>query len=175
MSPVKRLLAFVLTMLVAVALGACGAKLSDQKGTVINGEGFSAKMPGKPTRMVRTVQTSAGPVQLTAYISHADQEAFSISEERIPQGSPFNLDGAVRGEVAGVHGTLQNVTAITYQHFPGRDARLTALSNGSPGTVFERTILANGEAFDLQFVEGGSDVKTPPASYATFLASLKIT
>ncbi len=175
MSPVKRLLALVLTMLIAATLGACGAKLSEQKGAPINGEGFSVKMPGKPTRMVRTVQTSAGPVQLTAYISHADQEAFSISVERIPQGAPFNLDGAVRGEVAGVHGTLQNVTATTYQHFPARGARITALSNGSPATVFERTILANGEAFDLQFVEAGSDVKTPPASYTTFLASLKIT
>jgi len=89
--------------------------------------------------------------------------------ERIPQGAPFNLDGAVRGEAAGVHGTLQNVTATTYQHFPARGARITALSNGSPATVFERTILANGEAFDLQYVEAGSDVKTPPASYTTFL------
>jgi len=115
------LLALVLTMLIAATLGACGAKLSEQKG------------------------------------------------------APFNLDGAVRGEAAGVHGTLQNVTATTYQHFPARGARITALSNGSPATVFERTILANGEAFDLQFVEAGSDVKTPPASYTTFLAALKIT
>lgn len=177
MSPLKRLLPLVLAMLVASAISACGGsgKLSEQKATTLNGEGFSVNMPGKPTRRVSTVQTPAGPLQLTLFLSKGASEAFSIGGGRFPARASLNLDGAVRGEAAGVHGTVRNVLSTTYQRFPARDARITAESNGTPITIFERTILANGEYLNLQFLQQGFDVKSPPASYATFLASLKIT
>lgn len=168
MSPLKSLLLLFLALLSASALAACGGKASERRVAVLNGQGFSVSMPGNPTRKV-------GPQQLTVYVSQFGSQAFAIGGGRLPAGAGFNLDGAVQGEVTKVQGILQSVVTTSYQGFPARDARITADSNGTPITIFERTILAHGAYFNLQFLQQGADVKAPPASYTTFLASLKIT
>lgn len=175
MSPLKSLLLLFLALLSASALAACGGKASERRVAVLNGQGFSVSMPGNPTRKVGTVQTQVGPQQLTVYVSQFGSQAFAIGGGRLPAGAGFNLDGAVQGEVTKVQGILQSVVTTSYQGFPARDARITADSNGTPITIFERTILAHGAYFNLQFLQQGADVKAPPASYTTFLASLKIT
>ncbi len=174
MSPLKRLLPPALVVLSLSALGACGGNASEPKAAILTGDGFSVNMPGKPTRKVVSVPTPAGPQQLTVYISKTSSEAFEISSARLSAGEGFNLDAAVRGEAANVQGTLRSVLTTTYQRFQTRDARITAQSNGTPVSIFERTILAKGEYFNLQYLRQGADIKSPPAAYTTFLASLKI-
>ena len=133
-------------------------------------------MPGSPKRQVITAQTAAGPVPITAYITEGGEEGFSMSVLKVPKGVKGDLAGAVQGAASSVEGTLKDTAQTRYQGFPARDARITnaADQNGNKGTVFARVILAKGRVFQLQFVTGGADVKSPPAAYTRFVSSLKI-
>lgn len=172
----QRLLLLSVTILLAIALVACGDKASDKKVATLNGEGFSVDMPGDPKRTTQTVQTAAGPVLLTAYVSEGGEEGFSMSVAKIPSTVKGDLDGAVKGAASNVKGAAKDTKTTTYQGFQARDTRIVDAqdANGNKGTVFARVILAKGKLFQLQFVQEGADVKQPPAAYPTFLKSLKI-
>lgn len=172
-SRVRNLKRLLPGLLISAALAACGGG-GGLKVVPLHGDGFSVNMVGTPQRMVRTIQTVVGPQQITLYASRNGSQGYSIATHRFSTAEGFNLDGAVQGEVAGVHGTLQSVRTTTYQGFPARDASITGQSNGTPFTVFERTILAKREVFELQFARQGT-AASPPAPYTTFLSSLKIT
>ncbi len=176
MRPLQRLLLLAAMTLTATALAACGEQASEKKVDTLNGEGFSVDMPGEPKRSTQTVQTAAGPVRLTAYVTEGGEEGFSMSVAKIPSTVKGDLDGAVQGAASNVKGTLRNTVKTTYQGFPARDTRIVNAqdANGNKGTVFARVILAEGKLFQLQFVQQGADVKKPPAAYPTFLKSLKI-
>jgi hypothetical protein len=171
------LLFVAVNALSATALVACGEQASDKKVGTLVGEGFTVEMPGEPKRSTQTVPTAAGPVLLTAYVTEGGDEGFSMSVAKIPSTVTGDLDGAVQGAASNVKGTPQDTKTTSYQGFPARDTRITNAEdeNGNEGTVFARVILAKGKLFQLQFVQEGSDVKTPPAAYEAFLASLKIT
>jgi hypothetical protein len=160
----------------AIALVACGEKASEKNAELLEGDGFTVNMPGEPKRSTQTVRTAAGPVLLTAYVTEGGEEGFSMSVAKIPSSVEGDLDGAVRGAAANVKGTAKGTRKTSYQGFPARDTRITNAQdrNGKKGTVFVRVILAKGRLFQLQFVQEGADVKTPPAAYTDFLASLKI-
>ncbi len=172
----QRLLLVAVTALSATALVACGEKASGKKAGTLAGEGFSVNMPGDPKRSTQTVQTAAGPVLLTAYVTEGGDEGFSMSVAKLPSTVKGDLDGAVQGAAANVKGTPKETRKTTYQGYPARDTRITNAQdeNGNKGTVFARVILAKGKLFQLQFVQEGGDQTTPPASYDTFIASLKI-
>ena len=176
MHSLRRITLLVLAMLSAPALVACGEKASEKKADVLKGEGFTVSMPGTPKRSTQTVPTAAGPVLLTAYVTEGGDEGFSMSVARLPSTVKGDLDGAVRGAASNVKGTAKGTKETTYQGFPARDTRITNAQdqNGKKGTVFVRVILAKGKLFQLQFVQEGADVKSPPASYEAFVASLKI-
>lgn len=167
--------------LLGTALVGCGeeegkGKAGAKPAATLEGEGFSVKMPDSPKRQVITAQTASGPVPITAYITEGGEEGFSLSVLTVPKGVRSDLEGAVKGAASSVKGTLKDSTPTRYQGFAARDARITnaADQNGNKGTVFARVILAKGRIFQLQFVTGGADVKSPPASYTRFVSSLKI-
>ncbi len=176
MRPFQTLLVVTVAALSATALVACGEKASEKSADTLVGEGFTVDMPGEPKRSTQTVQTAAGPVLLTAYVTEGGSEGFSMSVAKIPSTVKGDLDGAVSGAAANVKGTATDTKTTTYQGFPARDTRITNAQDqeGNKGTVFARVILAKGRLLQLQFVQKGGDVKDPPASYETFLASLKI-
>lgn len=176
MRATQRLLLLSVLGLSATALVACGEKASEKKIATLNGEGFTVNMPGSPERTVQTVQTAAGPVKITAYITEGGEEGFAMSVARIPATVKGDLDGAIQGAASNVKGTPKDTVKTTYQGFPARDTRIIEAQdeNGKKGTVFARVILAKGKLFQLQFIQEGADVKDPPAAYPTFLASLKI-
>lgn len=177
MRHLQRLLVVAIAALSATSLVACGEKASEQKPDALVGEGFTVNMPGDPKRSTQTVQTAAGPVLLTAYVTEGGSEGFSMSVAKIPSSVTGDLDGAVAGAAANVKGTAKDTKKTSYQGYPARDTRITNAQDqdGNKGTVFARVILAKGKLFQLQFVQEGADVQTPPASYETFLTSLKIT
>ena len=149
---------------------------TDTPAATLKGDGFSVQMPGSPKRQVITAQTSAGPVPITAYITEGGEEGFSMSVLKVPKGVRSDLANAVRGAASSVRGTLKDSRPTRYQGYPARDARITnaADQNGNKGTVFARVILARGRVFQLQFVTGGADVRSPPAAYTRFVSSLRI-
>lgn len=171
-----RIILLAAATLAAAALVACGDKASEKDPALLKGDGFTVNMPGEPKRSTQTVRTAAGPVLLTAYVTEGGEEGFSMSVARIPSSVDGDLDGAVRGAAANVKGTAKDTRKTSYQGFPARDTRITNAQdhNGKKGTVFARVILAKGRLFQLQFVQAGADVKTPPAAYTDFVASLKI-
>jgi hypothetical protein len=177
----RGLLLAALAALAATGLVACGGGADDdaaggQRVNTLDGDGFSVEMPGSPKRQVITARTAAGPVPITAYISEGGEEGFSMSVLTLPKGVAGDLDGAVKGAATSVEGRLRDSTQTRYQGFPARDARIgdAADENGNKGTVFARVILAKRRLFQLQFVTGGADVKSPPAAYRSFVSSLKI-
>lgn len=174
-----RTLLLVLLSLTGAALVACGSEQDEPAEPTVatlEGEGFTIAMPGTPRREVITAQTSAGPAPITAYLSERGQDEFLLSVLQIPKGVKSDLEAAVKGAAASVRGTLQSTTAATYQGFPARDARITNArdASGNTGTVFARVIAANGRIFQLRFVMGEANVRTPPTAYTAFVSSLKI-
>ena len=170
-----------LTAFLGAVLVGCGddegkSAASTKPAGTVKGDGFTVRMPGSPKRQVLTAQTAAGPVPITAYITEGGEEGFSMSVLKVPKGVKGDLAGAVQGAATSVKGTLKDSRKTRYQGFPARDARITnaADQNGNKGTVFARVILADGRVFQLQFVTGGADVKSPPAAYTSFVSSLKI-
>ena len=176
MRRIQKLLLLLAATVSAAAVVACGGQASEKKPDTLNGEGFTVNMPGDPKRSTQTVQTAAGPVRLTAYVTEGGSEGFSMSVARLPSTVRGDLDGAVRGAATNVKGTPKDTVKTTYQGFPARDTRITNAQDkdGNKGTVFARVILAKGRLFQLQFIQEGGDVKKPPATYPAFLASLKI-
>jgi hypothetical protein len=175
----RALLLPAIAALLGAGLIACGddKDAASKKSVVtLKGDGFTVQMPGKPKRQVITAQTAAGPVPITAYLTEGGEEGFSMSVLKVPKGVKGNLEGAVQGAASSVKGRLSDSARTTYQGFATRDARITnaADQNGNKGTVFARVILANGRIFQLQFVTGGANVKSPPAAYTSFVSSLKI-
>ncbi|MDP2711486.1 MAG: hypothetical protein Q8O56_09730 [Solirubrobacteraceae bacterium] len=174
------LLLLVVLSLTGTMLVACGSEQDEEPAepsvATLEGEGFTVAMPGTPKREVITAQTSAGPVPITAYIAERGSDGFSLSVLTVPKGVKSDLDEAVKGAAASVKGTLQNTRQATYQGFPARDARITNARdpNGNAGTVFARVIAAKGRIFQLQFVVGEANVRTPPTAYTEFISSLKI-
>lgn len=176
MHPLRRRLPLVLAIVCATTLFACGEEASDKQVETLSGAGFTVQMPGKPERSNQTVQTAAGPIVVTAYITEGGEEGFSMSVAKIPSGVKGDLDGAVEGAATNVKGTPKDTIKTTHQGFPARDTRIINAQDpdGNKGTVFARVILAKGTLFQLQYVTEGGDVKSPPSAYPTFLKSLKI-
>jgi len=175
----SRLAPLALVALLGGSLVACGdgeKSAADKPAATLKGDGFSVRMPGSPKRQVITAQTPAGPVPITAYITEGGEEGFSMSVLKVPKGVRGDLAGAVRGAASSVKGTLKDSRPTRHQGYAARDARITnaADQNGNKGTVFARVILARGRVFQLQFVTGGADVKSPPPAYTRFVSSLKI-
>lgn len=176
MHALRNLLAVALGAVVAMGVVACGEEAGDAQVATLEGEGFRVSIPGKPKRTTETVPTAAGPVIVTAYITEVGGEGFSMSVARLPQTVEGDLDGAIQGAATNVEGTAKDTKKTTYQGFPARDTRIVDARDekGNKGTVFARVILAEGTLFQLQLVQQGDDVKTPPSAYPAFLASLKI-
>lgn len=173
----RELRALAIVLVTAAVLAACGEdKASEQKARTVTGEGFSVQMPGKAERSVSTVQSAAGPVRVTAYVSESGSEGFSVSVAPLPAGAKGDLEGAVNGAAANTGGTAKESVSTRYGGFPARDARITDAKDrkGRKGTLFVRVILAKHKLFQLQFVQQGGDVKSPPQAYTTFVGSLKI-
>ena len=167
------LLAVVL--LAVSVLPSCGGE-ADKALAPFDAEGFSVSMPGKPKRSTETANTPAGPITVILYSTESRNKAYVASYIDLPPGVEGDLAGAISGAAGAVQGTATDEVPTTYQSFPARDARITnaADDKGNKATVFTRAILAKGRLYQLQYVEEGADVKTPPKVYNEFLSSLKI-
>jgi hypothetical protein len=149
---------------------------SDKKVAALSGDGFTVDIPGDPKRSTLTVQTPKGPIRGTIYVADLGDEAYAILESRMPHKAKPDLDGAIQGAAAKVHGDVEDTKQLTYHGFPARDARITSAQdeNGNQGTVFVRVIGVNDRFYQLEGLRRGADVTSPPELYAKFLSSLKI-
>ena len=183
---VKRLLlAATVTAATCSLLGACGDDGEDSPsssptprrdaGTTVKGPGFTVQMPGNPKRETSTVDTRTGPVDLTTYFVDRGDEAYLISVGKIPAAAEPDLDGAIDGIAAGVHGNVAEREETEHQGHPARDARITdGEADGTKATLFVRVVADDRRLYQLQYITEGADVRAPAAGYEPFLESLEI-
>jgi hypothetical protein len=140
------------------------------------GDGFTVLMPGKPRRTRQAVDTPAGKATVVAYLSETVDQAYLVGYTDMPKGAQINLSGAVQGAANAVGGTVTDEASARHRGFPARDARITNArgGNGQEGTIFIRVIEADHRLYQLQYIQAGPDVESPPANYPTFRGSLKI-
>jgi hypothetical protein len=154
-----------------------GASPEEQTLAPFKGDGFTVLMPGKPTRTQQSVDTPAGKATVVIYLSETTDQAYLVGYTVTPKGAQTSLSGAVHGAANAVGGTVTDEASAKHRGFPARDARITNArgSNGQEGTIFLRVIEADNRLYQLQYIEAGPDVQSPPASYAAFRNSLRVT
>ena len=141
------------------------------------GDGFTVLLPGKPARTQQLVDSPAGKLTVVIYGSDTEDQAYLVSYFEKPKGTQTSLSGAVQGAANAVGGTVTDEASARHRGFRARDARITngRMADGLLATVFTRVIDADNRVYQLQYIQAGSDVKSPPANYATFLNSLRTT
>ena len=141
------------------------------------GDGFTVLLPGKPARTQQLVDSPAGKLTVVIYGSDTEDQAYLVSYFEKPKGTQTSLSGAVQGAANAVGGTVTDEASARHRGFRARDARITngRMADGLLATVFTRVIDADNRVYQLQYIQAGSDVKSPPANYATFRDSLRIT
>jgi hypothetical protein len=171
----RLLLAVVVTAATCSLLNGCGDERDDshssepttrsQAPATVNGSGFTVQMPDKPKRSSGTVKTPNGPVKITLYVVERDDEAYALSVGKMPAGVEPDLDGAIDGAAANVHGTVAERKNTEYHGFPARDATITDAEDakGNKGTVFVRVIGAGDRYYQLQYLAEGADLRAPAA------------
>jgi hypothetical protein len=140
-------------------------------------DGFTVLMPGKPTREQQSVDSPVGKLTIVVYGSDTEDQAYLVSYYEKPKGAQTSLSGAVQGAANAVGGTVTDEASVRHRGFRARDARITTGrgADGLVATVFTRIIDADNRVYQLQYIQEGSDVKSPPANYPTFLNSLRFT
>jgi hypothetical protein len=153
------------------------ASPEEQSLALFKGDGFTVLMPGKPTRTRQSVDTPAGKATVILYISETANQAYLVSYTEMPKSAEISLTGAVQGAASAVGGTVTDEASAKHRGLPARDARITGAhgANGQEGTVFLRVIKADNRLYQLQFIQVGPDVGSPPGNYPTFRNSLRIT
>jgi hypothetical protein len=183
MSLNRLLLVAAVTAATCSLLGACGDDGEESPepttrrdaGTIVKGPGFTVEMPANPKRETSTVKTPKGPVEITIYTVDRGDEAYAISVGKMPAGVEPDLDGAIDGAAANIHGTVAEREETEHQGLPARDARITdGDQNGTKFTTFLRVIGDDDRYYQLQYVTKGGDVRDPAAGYEPFLESLEI-
>lgn len=140
----------------------------------LEGDGFSIGLPTKATEQTQTVQSQAGPIEVTFYSSEADEGSFVVALTTLPANVEPNLDGAVDGAVSQVDGTLKESSDTTLLGHPAREARFVTSSGGQDATIFARVVAVEDRLFQVQFVVEGEDVQEAPAVLDDVLASIRL-
>jgi hypothetical protein len=133
-------------------------------------------MPGNPKRETGTVKTDAGPVEFTSYLVDRGDEAYGIYVGKMGAADMEpDLDGAIAGTAADLHGTVAEREETEYQGHPAHDVRITdGEADGAKLTTFMRVIEVDDRFYQLEYFTEGADVRAPAAGYEPFLESLEI-
>ena len=175
-------------VLTTVAMSLFTRQLFDHNGeadkplAVLQGDGFSVRMPGEPKReqtqipipIVGPAKDLIAPTAATSYTSASDDEAFVVSVVDGPMTAAADLDDGLTAIAQTVGGRLRDRTVTRHRGHRAVDARIVATTDGEPTTIFVRAVHAGDRVFLLQAIVAGEDIDTPPAQYAPLVASLHI-
>jgi hypothetical protein len=141
------------------------------------GNGFSVLMPPEPQRVVQEVPGPDGPLKTILWAADGGDQAVIVGYTAGPRGTDVDLSAALEGAANAVGGEIEDEAEATHQGFEARDARITNANNPAGGqmTIFLRVIDARNRLYQLQYIQEGADVTAPPANFAEFQDSLKIT
>ena len=91
---------------------------------------FSILMPGTPRESQQSAPSSAGPLQVTMYMSELPgNRGFTVSITDLPKGVSLELAGLVKEAALNVRGTVSSSNAVLIDGRPGREG-LIKMGNG---------------------------------------------
>jgi predicted Zn finger-like uncharacterized protein len=149
-------------------------------------DGFSADMPGKPTRQTQPLPAGAGTLTVYALANPADKSALTVSVVALPPEAAaipagVMLDQFVRGAENGAGGAggvgqanlgVGSKSDVTQDGFPGKELQLTnKTTRAAAGTM--RVVLAGDRVFTFGAVAENFAAFRTQAD--RFLASAKVT
>ncbi|MGQ0465453.1 MAG: hypothetical protein ACT4QG_09045 [Sporichthyaceae bacterium] len=159
----------------AVLIAGCGGSESAPEGlgTVVSGEGFSARMPGAPEKTVDSAASAIGTISLTDYVHQVGDEAHRISVSAYPKKAEVNLDIAITSSAESAQGKVIGQSIISYRGKPGRDAQIEAANGSRQLTTWARYFYYEGRLYILQFIEPGHGKTAAPAKFTTFVETFR--
>lgn len=186
--PLTPHLACLAAPVAALLLAACGSNSSSTADLPIqpsptapvapglvtfNHTGFSiGLLPGKRDRLALSLHVGSGAAKFVLYVVRQGDVGTAVGSFSLPLDQAA-MTSTIASAARAAQGAVHDARETTYQGFPARDARIASTAND--GTLFVRTIRTPTRTYLLEYIVKGSDHRTAPAGYATFLASLKLT
>lgn len=122
---------------------------------------FSVLFPGEPKRILKSVDTPAGKIDLVLYQAGSKKTGFIVGysdypQEVIDKSNPRKmLDGARDGAVGNAGGELIDEIELTFQDYPGREIEVEV-----PGkaTIRARLILIDNRLYQVMVISPSVEI-----------------
>lgn len=159
----------------ALPLAGCGGSESGPEGfgTVVSGDGFTARMPGAASKTVEEASSAIGTISLTDYLHQVGDEGHRISVSGYPKNSPINLDVAITSSAESAKGRVIGQTIVSYRGRPGRDAQIEAADGSRQLTTWARYFYYQDRLYVLQYIEPGHGKTGAPPKFTTFVETFR--
>lgn len=155
----RRMLATAVALIAVAAAGCSSSDDAEPPVTVTADDGsFSAEFPNQPKKDVTQNSTAGIQTEVVQYASQIDDGTVNVGYSDFPVevDEAAALDGAAKGSVSSVNGTIVSLTDTTYLGKPAKDVEASV----KEGKLYER-IFFDGQR--LYIIIGGSSKGRPPA------------
>jgi flagellar basal body-associated protein FliL len=141
---------------------------------------FSVDYPGTPKEVKQSQPTAVGKIDIYFYQLEANNKAMlyqagynDYPADVVEGADPADLlNGALQGGAGAVGGTVLSQKDITLNGFPGKEARISAVSGALKGEFTIRIYLVDNRLYQL--MAGGSVGKIDEGGINRFLNSFKL-
>ncbi len=122
---------------------------------------FSALFPGKPTKIMQSMDTPAGKVELVMYQGGAEETGFIVGYCDYPQevidkpNLQKILDGARDGAIRNIQGELIEETKLEFHGYIGREIKIKAPQDL---IIKARMILIDNRLYQVMVVSPSADI-----------------
>jgi uncharacterized protein YceK len=172
----KTKIIILITLLTALFMTGCGAKLKEYRSKSGN---FSVKAPAQLAEQPQTVHTSSGKTEAHTYLAESDGilyvAAYSVfSDEIISQGTPEEfLNNARDSMLASINGKLVLETRKSLEDYPGRELVVDMkMVDGTDGVMKARLYLVKNHLYQLMVMADAEEANAE--TITQFLDSFKL-
>jgi hypothetical protein len=172
----KRLMCFLLTCAV-LALAACAPELDWRELSVPQG-GFAVLLPGRASREVRTLDTTAGAVTMTMYAVSLKRGTMAVAYAGYPAGALAGDHGRAQLD-AERDALLRNIGASSHSEepvliggLPGRQIYAEGRTGTRSALLKARFVVAGNRLYEIAYV--GARGAVAMADIDMFLTSFKL-
>ncbi len=170
--------------IVVLIFCACSS-MTQTKWETVNEGGFTAQMPGTPSRQTQSVNAGGTNIDITMLSVTKGNEAYIVGYNDIPaavakladSNTETFLNNARDGAVNNVHGTVTSEHSITIDGHPGKEFTGNGISPDDPkqeGTFTARVYWVNPRLYQVLYVRPKTDA-TASEDGQKFLDSFKLT
>lgn len=139
--------------------------------TVVQGAGFTARLPGTPEHLEGT-SSDGQPVE--RYTVQSPTDAVSVGSGTLPNGTPRRLSAVVTRLAQAADLPVAESHLTTLAGVAARSYRLTGQANGSGTTIFGTVALQGGRFVTVTYVVKQQGVATAPKVYDDVVAGVDL-